>query len=296
MVTNDDATMKLLRSYYLLSKPGIIYSNLITVFAGFMFGTKATIDYPLLFSTLVGSACIIASGCVFNNIIDRDIDGMMTRTKGRPLVTGVISLVNAKIFGSLLFFVGICILGVFSGQLATLIAIGGFFFYIICYSLITKRTSIHGTLVGSVSGAVPPLIGYVSATQMFDEPALILFLILTAWQMPHSFAIALYREKDYESANIPVLPIVKGAYTAKWQMLLYVLLFTFFVCLLSIRGYTGVFFASIMLISGGIWIYLSIQGFSHKNETAWARKMFFYSIFMMLIFAGAIIADSLFLS
>ena len=240
-------------------------------------------NQQLLFTTLIGIALIIASGCVFNNCIDSDIDRLMERTKNRTLVQGQMKLSTAIIYAFMLGICGVLLLYLQTNILTTIIALVGLFVYVIIYSLWLKRSSVYGTLIGSISGAIPPIVGYCAVTNQLDLGAVILFAMLSIWQMPHSYAIAIYRFNDYKNANIPVLPIKSGICTAKIHMLLYTILFAIASVCLSIFNYTGVVYLIISTILGLLWITQAIKGFYTKDDRVWARKMFVVSILIITI-------------
>ena len=287
---SDHTYMKALATsisrYYALTKPGIIYGNLVTVTAGFLLASKGYIDLALFVATLLGISLIIASGCVFNNYIDRDIDRLMERTKNRVLVHGLISHARALFFGTLLGVLGALVLWYFTNAVTLAVALAGLFFYIFPYSLWSKRHSIHGTIIGSVAGAVPPVVGYVAVSTMLDLGAVILFLTLSLWQMPHAFAIAMYRIDDYRKASIPVLPVAKGGRITKVHMLLYILAFILVTDLLFVFGYTGYLYFTVMTFAGFAWFLLALWGFRKTHDDKrWARRMFVTSILIIILFA-----------
>lgn len=274
----------LLKDYYQLTKPGIIYGNAITVVAGFLLASRGHIDWVLLFATLVGLSLVVASGCVFNNYIDRDIDALMERTKNRVMVSGGISPRNALVYASILGIIGLAVLYFYTNLLTAAMALLGLFVYVVVYSLWLKRTSTHGTIVGSISGAMPPVVGYLAVTGSIDLGAVILFFILALWQMPHSFAIALYRLEDYTKAGIPVLPVKKGIFVTKVQTLIYVALFVLATFTLAVFGYAGYAYLSVMTILGLGWLAFSAKGFWTTDDRRWARSMFVYSIVVLIVF------------
>ncbi len=276
------------KDYYRLAKPGIIYGNAITFAGGFFFASRGNIDYTLLWAGLLGIALIIASSCVLNNYIDRDIDTMMERTKGRALASGTIPLQHAIVFATCLMLFGILFLYFFTNIPTLAIALFGAFFYVVVYSLWTKRQSVYGTLVGSISGAAPPVIGYVAVTNNFDLSALLLFVILALWQMPHFYAIAIYRRNDYKEAKVPVLPLIKGIRTTKIHMLCYIIFFAIATVLLAVFGYANHFYLLIMSTLSLAWLLFSIKGFrftSEADDNMWAKRMFFFSILVITIFS-----------
>lgn len=281
----------MLRNYFTITKPGIIYGNAITVAGGFLLASRGVINYSLLISTLLGISLVIASGCVFNNYIDRDIDALMERTKDRALARGLIPLRSALIFGTILGVIGFLILLIFTNRLTALISLLGLFFYVIVYSMWSKRRNEYGTLVGSIAGAVPPVVGYLAVTNHFDFSALLLFLILAIWQMPHSYAIAIFRLDDYYSARIPVYPVARGVRTTKFHMLFWTILFLVATHTLHFKGYAGVVYLITISILSIIWLALSIRGFYTMDDKKWAKQMFMFSILILLIFSVLISFD-----
>lgn len=279
------------KDYYQLTKPGIIYGNAITVVAGFLLASGKQVDWWLMFAALVGLSLVVASGCVMNNYIDRDIDGLMERTRNRVLVKGSISPRNALIFGKVLAILGLGILYFYTNLLTAVMALVGLFVYVVVYSLWLKRTSTHGTIIGSISGAMPPVVGYLAVSGSIDFGAIILFFILALWQMPHSFAIAIYRLDDYTKAGIPVLPVKKGIRTTKVQMLIYVALFVMATFALPVFGYAGYVYLSVMTLLGFGWLTLSAKGFYSINDKTWARNMFVYSIVILVAFCIIVIVE-----
>jgi heme o synthase len=280
------------RAYYLLTKPGIIRGNVVTALAGFLLAAGTEINLGLLIAVLAGISLVIGSACVFNNYIDRGIDEKMERTKKRGLVSGEVSPANAIIYATLLGIIGFVILLVYTNSLTAFLGLIGFIDYVILYG-ISKRRSPLGTIVGSISGAMPIAAGYTAVTNRFDLGALLLFVILVCWQMPHFYAIAIYRLNDYKEAGLPVLPIKKGIYRTKVQMLLYLLAFIAAIVSLTALGYTGVVYLAVMLALSLYWLWRGLQGFSTSNDAKWARNMFLFSLIIILVFSLIISIDSL---
>ena len=270
-----------MKTYYMLTKPGIIMGNLITTAGGFALACKAGFNILLFLEMLVGLGCVIASACICNNYIDRYADQKMSRTKSRGFAKGTVSPFKALLLALILGFSGLAILAFFTNLLATLTALAGFFIYVVVYSYV-KYFSDCATLLGSVSGAVPPVVGYVAVSNRLDLGALLLFIILVLWQMPHFYSIALYRFDDYVAASIPVLPITKGVYATKIQMVSYIVAFIGATLMLTVLGYTGYAYLAVATIFGGSWLALSFKGFKAKDDKKWARKMFAVSLFAIV--------------
>jgi protoheme IX farnesyltransferase len=276
--------------YYQLAKPGIIFGNVVTAAAGFLLAAKGHVDLSLFFATLFGLSCVIGSACAFNNYIDRKTDKKMARTRKRALVQGTISPRNALVFATALSLIGFLTLALYTNFLATAVALTGFLFYVAVYSHLKYRT-VYGTVIGSISGAAPPVVGYCAVSHHLDLGAGILFILLVLWQMPHFFAIAMVRIKDYTAASIPVLPVKRGVQVTKIRMLLYVIAFLITAPMLTIFGYTGYAYGFVAAILGAIWLGLSIQGFKAPSDQQWARHMFLFSLVTIITLSITISLD-----
>lgn len=281
----------MIKKFIYLTKPGIIFGNFISVMGGFFLASQGNIDLWLLLVTLLGTSLVVASGCVVNNIIDQDIDVKMERTRNRALVKKSVSNTAAFIYAAVLGVFGFALLYFFTNLLAVAFAAFGFFVYVVLYSLYLKRHSIHQTLVGSLSGACPPVIGYCAVANQFDVGALILFILFCIWQMPHSFAIAIFRLNDYVSARIPVLPAKKGIYITKLQSAVYVLLFMLTGNLLYVFHYVGLIYLIIFAGLCAYWLYLAVSGFKAIDDRVWARRFFLFSVILITVFSIVISID-----
>lgn len=274
-----------------LIKPGIVRGNLITGFAGAMLASKGNIDIGLIVAMLIGLAGVIASGCVFNNYIDRDIDSKMSRTKNRALVTGEISNWAALSFGVVLLVCGLLTLLFYTNALTTVIALFGFFSYVVVYGYF-KRNSIYGTEVGSISGATPPVIGYLSVSGSFDLASLILFIILVVWQMPHFFAIGIFRAKEYKSAGLPIRSVLKGIDSSARMILVYIALFLVTAPLLTVFDYTGWAYLAVMISISLYWLSYGLKSSRRTDSIKWSKGMFGISLLVLLVFSTMISLDA----
>ncbi|MGP1939543.1 MAG: heme o synthase [Arsenophonus sp. ET-DL9-MAG3] len=269
----------MMKEYLQIIKPGIIFSNLFSITGGFLLAAKGVINYAIFIATLLGVSLVIASSCIFNNYIDQDIDRIMDRTKNRPLVKGLINQKFCLIYAIILFISGIVLLYISTNILSIFLTFIGFIIYVGIYSLYMKRKSIYGTLIGSLSGATPPVIGYCSVSNQFDIGALILLLIFSLWQIPHSYAIAIFRFNDYQIANIPVLPVIKGIHVTKTHIFLYILAFMIATIMLTVSGYASYKYLIVAAIISLWWLCMAFSGFKNQNnDYLWARKVFIFSI------------------
>lgn len=267
-----------------LTKPGVLIGNAITVPAGFLLASNGVVDWSLLWWAFSGSSLIIASACVLNNVFDRDIDQKMERTKTRPMVNDQVPTTVAVAFCIVLGLVGLGILIHFTNILVVIIGIIGFIDYVWLYGVWTKRTTYHGTLVGSISGAVPILAGYVAASGIFDVGALLVFLVLFFWQQPEFYAISIYRRDEYAAAGVPVISVVKGNKITVRHIFGHIIAFTVTCLALYFTGYASYVFAVIMATAAGYWLWLGWQGFTASDLDRWSRQMFRYSLIVLLLF------------
>lgn len=290
-----------MKHYYELTKTGLVMGNIITVLAGYFLGVRvwgvgaASVSAAGLAAVIAGMYLVMASGCVFNNCFDRDIDATMERTKHRVLVRRKVSLRAALSFGMVLGVAGFAVLYVFDGPLTAFVAGLGFFFYVVAYTLWAKRGTVYGTFIGAIAGAIPPVVGYAAAAVRIDMAAVILFLIMLAWQMPHFFAIAIRRADEYAAAKVPVMPLSRGMRRTKISMLIYIAEFTAAAALLSFFGYAGYVYLAIALFLGASWFAYTASGLRLPDtehgaaaNRRWAREVFLYSLVVMTVLFATI--------
>jgi protoheme IX farnesyltransferase len=281
-----------IKKYILVTKPGIVFGNLISVMGGLLLASRGQVDITLLLGTLIGMSMVIASGCVFNNYIDRNLDGKMIRTQNRVLAKGLMSPGVALIYGTLLGVSGTALLWTVTNVLSVAIVLAGFTVYVGLYSLYLKRHSVYAILTGSLAGAAPPLAGYCAVSNSFDMGAVILLLIFSLWQMPHSYAIAVFRYKDYIAAEIPVLPVKRGIPATKKHVVGYMMGFVAATLMPTFGGYTGYSYLAVAAAMGLLWLSLAWRGYRTSDDRGWAKKLFFSSILIITILCVMMSIDS----
>jgi protoheme IX farnesyltransferase len=272
-----------IKNYLLVAKPGIVLGNLISAAAGFFLASKGRIDGVALAATLIGISLVVASGCVFNNCIDSKIDRKMARTRNRALANGLISVEIAVSYATILAAAGMALLWVAANPLAVFIVLAGLGIYVVVYSLYMKRNSVYSSLIGSLAGAAPPLAGYCAVTGRFDLGALILLAIFSLWQMPHCYAIAVYRLDDYSAARIPVLPVKQGTAAARRHIIGWILPFMAATLTLTFAGYTGYSFFAVATVLCVLWLYMAWSGHNASDERLWAKRLFIFSVLTISI-------------
>ncbi len=276
-------------------KTGIIKSNLLPMLAGL---TLALYTYqidlvgklPVIVLALIGSILVIGAAGTFNNLYDRDIDSVMARTKNRPTVTGAIKPVTALWLGIVMAVLGLTALA-FTTPLAAVLGFAGLFIYVVPYTMWSKRRTIYNTEIGSISGAMPPLIGWAAIYPDITHPAILgLFVITVLWQMPHFYAIAIRKHDDYKAANVPMLPVVKGVKRTYIQTNVYL------VVLIAVSFLFGTLSIGIMLVAlllSVAWLVLSVYGYKKMESEKWAKSMFIFSLIHMTLLFLTIIIYSL---
>lgn len=274
-----------------LFKAIVLISNVLPVFTGFWLalhfkGGSFTDHLGVFFLTIIGSTLVMAGALVLNNWYDVDIDTIMERTQKRPTVTGNISLKTVLTMGITLTILGFILL-LFTTLEAVIYAFVGWFTYVVMYTMWSKRKYTLNTVIGSISGAVTPLIGWAAVEPASHIVPIVLFLILFIWQMPHTFAIAMKKCKEYKAAGVAMLPVVHGFAITKRQIFIYI------ACLLPLPIYLsslGTIFMVIATILNIGWLVLSVSGFFTKNDLKWAHMNFLYSVnYIAILFVTMVI-------
>lgn len=277
-----------LAAYWTLVKPGIVWSNTLTAAAGFLFAARGALAFGTLAAALAGIALIIASACAVNNWLDREIDAAMPRTKHRPLVSGAVSERGALFFAGILLALGMALLAALVNGAALAAALLGFIIYVGPYTL-AKRATPFGMHVGTLAGAMPPVMGYFAAAGAHAPllPALMLFLVLALWQMPHFLAISLFRAEEYAAAGIPVYPLRFGFARAKLLIMLYTAAFALAALLPYALEHAGARYEMLALFAGFGWLAFELATLKRYDSRAWARRVFFASLIALLAWCAA---------
>lgn len=276
------------KSYLRLIKPGITISNTMSGAAGFFLAASiVTFSITAFIGAIFGIAFIIASACVANNVLDRDLDKRMKRTAKRDVATGTISIPRALAFSLVLAIAGFTLLAVWTNPLTVLLGATAFIWYVAIYG-IAKRTTAYSTIIGGVAGALPPAAGYTALTGRVDAAAIILFLILFFWQLPHFYAISMFRRDDYKEAGLPVWAVRYGMESTKVQILMSVILYAVVASLLFFYGYVGAIYLVISSALSIYWVYRGVVLYKKVDDVKWARTMFGISLMVLLAMCALI--------
>lgn len=275
-----------INSFIKVIKPGIILGNVITLISGFFLASQGNIQFYLLYNSIVSIILIIAAACIMNNILDKDIDLRMSRTKKRILCLYSNHYYFISFFWFFSFFLlilGCIIFYLYVNFLCVLLSFLGIFFYVFLYSYLLKRKYVYATGVGSISGSLPPIIGYVAVKNNIDFCCLILFFIFSIWQIAHAYSIGIFRLKDYKKAEIPLFSVIYGVEKTKKNINYCI----FFVIILNFLfywlGYVYIIYLIYTTIFLFFWYFFSIFGIYFFNSKTWSRIMFFMSLLVIFV-------------
>ena len=282
--------MTLLKSYYQLCKPNVVYMMLICAFVGMLLAEQTVSSYSYLFIALAGIALCAASAAAINQVIDREADASMTRTDQRPLPKGDLSVMHASIFAFVIGMLGALILYFYVNILTMILTIGSLIGYALIYTVYLKRATPQNIVIGGLAGAAPPLLGWSSVSNSVDPYALLLVLIIFVWTPPHFWALAIYRKDEYAKESIPMMPVTHGVAFTKLQIVLY----TAILFIVSVLPYvvlmSGIIYLLAALVLSTIFLYHSINLF-YSDDDQDAMNTFRYSIYYIFLIFLALLVD-----
>lgn len=275
-------------SYLQLIKPGITLSNSLAAAAGYFLAASTQGFVLSIFAGVIGGvALVVASACVVNNVLDRNIDRRMKRTSQREIAKGAIGVRQALLFAAVLGLTGFLLLWVYTNTLTLWLGALAFFWYVAVYG-VAKRTTPFSTIIGTVCGALPPVAGYVAVAGAIDTAAIFLFLLLIFWQLPHFYAIAIFRRDDYKHARLPIWSVNYSVGSTKAQILFFAAVFALTTPWLTVFGYTGFIFCLVMAAMSAFWVVQGIRGYRQDADIMWSKRMFGISLLVLLVMCGAI--------
>jgi protoheme IX farnesyltransferase len=281
--------MSVARDLLELTKPNIVVMCLVMTVAG-MWLAPGNIAWGTIFWSLLGTALAIGSANALNMLLERDVDARMSRTKRRPLPDGRLSPRLALVFGLLLGATSIVVLWVLVNPVTALLAALALDTYVLLYTPLKQRTH-HAMLIGTIPGAVPPLLGWTAVTGVVEIPGLVLFAILALWQIPHYLAISVYRKEDYSRGGIRAVPVVKGEQAARRQALVAAALLIPVSLALIPLGIAGPVYGVIVSLAGAWFFWSGLQRFSARRGLKGARQFFFASLIYLPVFGMALMLN-----
>ncbi|MFD3914946.1 heme o synthase [Streptomyces sp. NPDC058603] len=284
------------KAFVVLTKPRIIELLLITTIPVMFLAAQGVPDLWLVVTTCIGGYLSAGGANALNMYIDRDIDALMDRTSQRPLVTGMVSPREGLVFGLTLAAVSTLWLGLLVNWLSAGLALGALLFYVIVYTMILKRRTSQNIVWGGIAGCMPVLIGWSSVTNSVSWAAVILFLVMFFWTPPHYWPLSMKVKDDYARAGVPMLPVVATNQVVARQIVLYSWVMVAVSLLLTPLGYTGWFYTTVALVSGGYWLWEAhgLQSRAKAGETGAKLKemrLFHWSITYVSLLFVAVAVD-----
>jgi protoheme IX farnesyltransferase len=288
-VSGTRSFRRTLQAYIALTKPRVIELLLVVTAPTMILAERGIPNLWLVLATLVGGALSAGSAGAFNCYIDRDMDRIMKRTKGRPLVTGEISDRAALIFAWVLGAASIAWLAIFTNWLAAVLSLGAILLYVVFYSLILKRRTAQNIVWGGVAGCMPVLIGWAAVTGDLSWPPFILFAIIFLWTPPHYWPLSMKYRDDYQAAGVPMLAVVRGRTQVGLQVILYAWATVACSLLLIPIADMGLLYAFTSLVAGGWFIYEThrLYNFAIRHQHVSPMRVFHGSIaYLTLVFVA----------
>ena len=283
-------------AFVALTKPRIIELLLVSTVPTMFLAQEGLPSLWLMVVTVIGGTLSAGGANAFNMYIDRDIDAIMKRTKGRPLVTGEVEPREALIFAAALEAVSFFWLWGFVNLLSAVLAVGACAFYVFIYTMWLKRTSTQNIVIGGAAGAAPVLIGWSAVTNSVSLEAILLFGVVFFWTPPHFWALAIRYQEDYAAANVPMMPVVEGHKKTAQQMLVYsiiVWIITLVLWPLSSLGYVYLATAVIVgaLFTGGA-VQILVES-DPEQQSKLGIRYFGFSITHLTLLFAAVAVDQL---
>jgi len=271
-------------AYVQLTKPRIIVLLLVTTVPAMMLASGGMPSPWLVLATLLGGSVAAGSANAINCYLDRDIDGVMRRTRRRPLPARLVEPERALAFGFVLGTISYLFLSITVNVLAASLALSAIAFYVFVYTMWLKRTTTQNIVIGGAAGAVPALVGWAAVTGTVAAPAWILFAIVFVWTPPHFWALAMRYAGDYAAAGVPMLPAVRGERETRRQILLYSLALFGTTLLLVPVGRMGAVYTATAIVLGGAFVWRALRLWREPSD---ALRLFRYSIaYLGLLFAS----------
>ncbi|MFO7300130.1 MAG: heme o synthase [Actinomycetes bacterium] len=279
-----------IRAYVALAKPRIIELLLITTVPSMVLAGRGWPGTGLVVATLIGGTLSAAGANTLNSYLDRDIDEKMRRTRRRPLARHEVPPRHALVQGVVLGVLGFLILGLTSNWLAASISTAALLFYVFVYTLMLKRRSPQNIVIGGAAGGAPVLTGWAAVTGMVEPAAWALFFIVFYWTPPHFWALALRYRDDYETAGVPMMPVVAGVGATTRRMLLYTALVVAVSLLLVPLGRMGWVY---LLGSLGLGAWFLWDTWRAHRDPSRAMSLFVTSNYYLAALFALVLIDAL---
>ena len=278
--------------YLALTKPRIIELLLITTVPTMVLAARGWPQWDLLVVTLVGGTLAAGGANAINMVVDRDIDALMQRTQGRPLVTGLIKPSHALVFALALQVAAFAVLWSGANLLSAVLAASAALFYVFVYTLWLKRTSRQNIVIGGAAGAVPVLVGWAAVRDSLDWAPVVLFAAIFFWTPPHFWALAIRHADEYRAAGVPMLPAVETLERTVRQMVLYTVVLVGVTLLMLPVSELGWIYGVAAAVLGALFLAGTVD-LGRRPTTARSMRLFGFSITYVTLLFLAITVDVL---
>ena len=290
--TEQRSTRATIGAYVALTKPRIIELLLVTTVPTMIVAERGLPSLWLIAATVIGGTLAAGGANAINMYVDRDIDKVMDRTKGRPIATGRVTPRAALTFAVAIEVAAFLFLWATVNLLSASLAVAACLFYVFVYTLWLKRTSSRNIVIGGAAGAAPVLIGWSAVTNSLDWAPLVLFAIIFYWTPPHFWALAIRYREDYAKVDVPMLPVVASLRTTATRILLYtLLLWALTVAFAPVAGMGGLYLAAAVLL-GAVFTYHAARLVQDSSPKV-AMRVFTWSISYITLLFGAMALDQL---
>ena len=279
-------------AYLALTKPRIIELLLVTTVPTMVVAARGIPSGWLVLATVAGGALAAGGANTANMYIDRDIDAVMGRTKGRPLVTGEVSPRSALVFAIVLEAAAFVLLWLAVNPLSAALAVAATAFYVLVYTVWLKRTSRHNIVIGGAAGAVPTLVGWAAVRGHLDIAPLILFGVIFVWTPPHFWSLAVRYRDDYRAAHVPMLPAVAPLARTARQIVVYTVALWVLSLLFARVAGMGLLYVGVATVVGAVFVAYAIRLWQRRTPAA-AMRVFGWSITYLMVLFAAMGADTL---
>ncbi len=278
------------RDYYEMCKPRVVMLMILTSMVGMFLAVPGMVPLDILILGNVGIALVAASGAVVNHLIDRKVDAVMRRTVNRPMPQGRVDPAQAAWFAASIGVAGMLIMLIWVNALSAWLTLASFIGYAFIYTGYLKRATPQNIVIGGLSGAMPPLLGWAAVSGSIEPGALILVLIIFAWTPPHFWALAIYRKDEYAKTGIPMLPVTHGEHLTKIHIILYTIIMILVSVLPYLIGMSGPLYLLAALVLGFGFLYWTLL-LMFKPKQSTAMDTFRYSIVYLMVLFPVLLAD-----
>ncbi len=288
-LTLHDSAQRM-RRFYALTKPRVTMLAVFCAVIGMFLATPGMVPWRVLFAATAGIALLAGAAFAINCLIEREIDARMARTRARPLPRGELTSFQTVIFAGVIGGIGMFLLYRYVNALTMWLTFGTFVGYAVIYTVLLKPATPQNIVIGGLSGAMPPLLGWTAVTGEVAPEALLLVLIIYAWTPPHFWALALYRTEDFTRAGLPMLPVTHGQEFTRLQVLLYTLVLIATTMLPFAYGMSGWIYLAAALVLDGLFLYYAIRIYTAYSDRL-AQQTFRYSVVYLAVLFSALLLD-----